>query len=69
MEDIADEDYVHTKRYFDIKYLGECHDLYVESNTLLLADVFENVRNMCLKIYELDLATFFSSRINMASSF
>ena len=36
------------------KYLGEHHDLCVKSDTLLLADVFENFRNMCLKIYELD---------------
>ena len=34
----------------EIKYLEEYHDLYVHSNTLLLADVFENFRNMCLKI-------------------
>ena len=32
---------------------------YVQSNTLLLADVFENFRNMCLKIYELDPEKFF----------
>ena len=59
MEDITDADYVHTKRVckdFEIKNLGEYHDLYVQSNTLLLADVFENFRNMCLKIYELDPA-------------
>ena len=29
MRDIADEDYFHTKKYFDIKNLGEFHDLYV----------------------------------------
>ena len=34
------------------------HDFYVQSNTLLLADVFENFRYMCLKIYELHLAKF-----------
>ena len=34
--------------------LGEYHDLLVQNNTLLLADVSENFRNMCLKIYELD---------------
>ena len=44
MEDITDADYGHTKRVckdFEIKKLGEYHDLYVQSNTLL-ADVFEN---------------------------
>ena len=32
--------------------------MYVQSDTLLLADVFENFRNMCLEIYELDPAKF-----------
>ena len=33
-----------------LKIFGEYHDLHVESDTLLLADVFENFKNMCLKI-------------------
>ena len=33
--------------------LGKYHDLYVQSDTLLLADLFENFRNMCLEIYKL----------------
>ena len=64
MEDITDADYAHAKRVckdFEIKNLGEYHDLYVQSDTLLLADVFENFRNMCLKIYELDPAKFLSA--------
>ena len=64
MEDITDADYVHAKRVckdFEIKYLGEYHDLYVQIDTLLLADVFENFRNMCIKIYELDPAKFLSA--------
>ena len=59
MEDITDADYMHRKRVckdFEIKNVGEYHDLYVQSNKLLLADVFENLRNMCLKIYKLDPA-------------
>ena len=63
MEDITDADYVHAKKVskdFEIKDLGEHHDLYVQGLTLLLADVFENFKNMCLKIYELDPARFFS---------
>ena len=41
-----------------IKIFGEYHDLYVQSNTFLLADVFENCRNISLEIYELDPAKF-----------
>ena len=64
MEDITDADYVHAKRVckdFEIKNIGEYNDFYVESDTLLLADVFENFRNMCLKIHELDPAKFLSA--------
>ena len=45
MEDITDSDYAHAKRvckYFEVKNLGEYHDLYVQSDTLLLAVVFQN---------------------------
>ena len=45
IEDITDANYEHTKRVckdFEIKHLGEYHDLYVQSDTLLLADVFED---------------------------
>ena len=55
MEDITDKDYMHGKRVFkdfEIKNLGEYHDLYLKSDTLLLADVFESFRKMCLKIYQ-----------------
>ena len=64
MEDIIDVSYAHVKRVckdFQVKNLGEHHDLYVQSGALLLADVFENFRNMCLIIYELDPAQFFSA--------
>ena len=57
MEDIADANYAHANsvcKDFEIKNLAEYHDLYVQSNTLLLADIFENFRKMCLEIYELD---------------
>ena len=39
---------------FGLKDLGEYHDLYVQSDTLLLADVFESFRDKCIEIYELD---------------
>ena len=45
MEDITDADYAHAKRIcknFEIKNLGEYYDLYVQNNTLLLADEFED---------------------------
>ena len=45
MEDITDKDYRHANKVFKkfkLKHLGEYHDLYVQSDTLLLADVFEN---------------------------
>ena len=61
MEDITDSDYAHTKRVLKIKDLGKYHCLYVESDTLLLADIFENFRNICLNIYELDPEKFLSA--------
>ena len=59
MEDTTDADYAHAKKVckdFEINNLAEYHDLYVQSDTLLLADVFQNFRNRCLKIYKLDPA-------------
>ena len=49
MEDTSDADYKHTERDckdFKVKYLGEYHDLYVQSDKLLLADVFNNFQNV-----------------------
>ena len=63
MEDISDIDYRHANNVFKIfklENLGDYHDLYVQSDTLLLADVFNNFRDMCLKEYELDPAHFLS---------
>ena len=53
MEDITDVDYAHAKRIckdFEIKNLGEYLDLYVQNDSLLLADAFANFRKMCMKI-------------------
>ena len=64
LEDITDKDYVHAKKVwevFAINNLGEYHDLYVQRDTLLLADVFENYRNKCLEIYRLDPSHFLSA--------
>ena len=46
---------------FEIKILGEYHDLYVECGTCLQANVFENFRNMCLNAYGHDPAHFFTA--------
>ena len=69
MEDITDVDHRHAKRVFNgvalknlsNKNLGDYHDLYVQSDTLLLADVFEDFRNMCIKVYELNPGHFLSA--------
>ena len=63
LEDIRETDYAHVNKVFkkfNINNLGEYHDLYVRSDTLLLADIFENFRQSCLKNYELDPAHFVS---------
>ena len=63
MENIDDIDYRQGNnvfKKFKLKNLGGYHDLYVQSDTLLLADVFENFRNTCIEEYELDPAHFLS---------
>ena len=64
LEYITDEDYTHAQKVFEefnITNLGKYHDLYVQSDILLLADVFENFRNKCINIYKLDPAHFLSA--------
>ena len=64
IKNITDTDYIHANKVFKevkLKHLGEYHDLHVQSDTLLLADVFENFRNMCIKVYELDPANFLTA--------
>ena len=63
LENISEIDYAHANnvfKKFNINNLGEYHDLYVRSDTLLLADIFENFRQSCLENYELDHAHFVS---------
>ena len=63
MENITETDYIHANnvfKTFKLNNLGDYHNLYVQSDTLLLADVFENFRKACIKKYELDPAHFIS---------
>lgn len=50
--------------------LGDYHDLYMETDVILLTDVFENFRELCLPIYGLDPPNFYTeSGTCMASGF
>ena len=60
MEGISGIDYRHAEKVlnkFNITNLGEYHDLYAQSDTLLLADIFD----MCIKVYGLDPVYFLSA--------
>ena len=61
---ISDEEYHQAKlvyKEFGYLSLGQYHDLYLTSDVLLLCDVFEAFRNMCMTNYSLDPAHFFTS--------
>ena len=61
---IKDVDYRHAQKVFEefkTKNLGEYHNLYVQSDTLLLVDLFENFRNKYIEIYELNPDHFLSA--------
>ena len=62
MKNITDVNYRHVKRVykeFNNKDLGDYYDLYLQIDTLILADVFKNFRNKYIEIYELDSALFY----------
>ena len=64
MSGVGNEDYEHTNRVwkeFGLKDLREYHDLYLKTDVILLADVFEAFRKVCLKNYGLDPAHFYTA--------
>ena len=63
-KDITDEDYTHAQKIwkeFGMKTMKDYHDLYLELDVLLLADVFENFREVCLNNYKLDPAWYLTA--------
>ena len=63
-EHISDDDYENAKKVweaYECKTLGDYHDLYLATDTLHLADVFENFRKTCLKHYGLDPTHYYTS--------
>ena len=63
-EHITDKDYEHAQNVwntFNLESMGRYHDLYLKSDVLLLADVFEKFRKTCLRYYKLDPCHYFTS--------
>ena len=63
LEDISDKDYAHAQKMFNeyCTNMGDYHDLYVQTVTFLLADVFEKFGDKCIEVYGLDPSYFYSA--------
>ena len=63
LEDISDKDYEHVQKVFKgySTDMGDLHDLYVQTDTLLFADVLEKFREKCIEICGLDPSYFYSA--------
>ena len=64
LEGISEEDYKHAQNVyssFKCKDFGDYHWLYLKTDVLLLADIFENFRKMCLEHYKLDPANYLTA--------
>ena len=63
-KNISDEDYAHAKKVWDtfkMEYVKDYHELYNKTDVLVLADVFENFRDICIRNYKLDPAHYFTA--------
>ena len=61
---VSDDDYNHAKNvwnHFECIDMEDYSNLYLKTDVLLLTDVFENFRDICLKTYSLDPAQYFTS--------
>ena len=64
MSGVSETDYEHARkvwREFGINNMGEYHDLYLKTDVMLLANIFEAFRNVCLNNYGLDPAHFYAA--------
>ena len=64
MSGVGDSEYEHARnvwREFKIRNMGEYHDLYLRTDTILLANVFESFRTVCMENYGLDPAHFYTA--------
>ena len=63
-EHISEDDYLHAQKvwaHWNLSTMGEYHDLYLRTDVLLLADIFESFRETCLKYYSLDPCHYFTA--------